>query len=55
MMGGLVGRYEPGGDGEEYDLAEPDEVLNRCGTLRYSTAVPCYFWQLDNYQVMYLF
>lgn len=46
MMGGLVGRYEPGGDVEEYGLAEPDEVLNRCGTLRRNAAVPCYFWQL---------
>ena len=33
MMGGLVGRYEPGGDGEEYELAEPDEVLNRYSTI----------------------
>lgn len=32
-MGGLVGRYEPAGDGEEYDLAEPDEVLKRYYTI----------------------
>lgn len=44
MMGGLLGRYDPGGDGEEYDLAEPDEVLNRYRTIRCNTAVPCNFF-----------
>lgn len=29
MLGGLVGRHERGGGGEEYDLAEPDDVLQR--------------------------
>lgn len=29
MMGGLVGRYDTAGDGENYELAEPDEALKR--------------------------
>ena len=29
MMGGLVGRYDTVGDGEDYELAEPDKVLKR--------------------------
>lgn len=29
MMGGLVGRYDAAGEGEDYDLAEPDEALKR--------------------------
>lgn len=29
MMGGLVGRYDRAGDQEDYDLAEPDDVLKR--------------------------
>lgn len=30
MMGGLVGRYAAVGDGEDYELAEPDEALKKC-------------------------
>ncbi|CAM9236231.1 unnamed protein product, partial [Hapterophycus canaliculatus] len=41
MMGGLVGRYDRAGDQEDYDLAEPDDVLKRLRNLKVEETGVC--------------
>eukprot|EP00903_Cladosiphon_okamuranus_P012115 g11367.t1 len=41
MMGGLMGRYSTAGDGEDYELAEPDEALKRFRDLKVEETGVC--------------